>query len=71
MPSSFALLEWHEGDLVFVDPAIMVEPSEQELAEVAALTAFNAGTLLGIAPRIAFMLRTMRGWAATASMAAN
>ena len=59
-PSSFVLMEWPEGSLVFADAAVMVEPSAEELAGIAVLTAFSAGLLLGVEPRGALVASSSR-----------
>jgi len=47
--------------LVFADCAVVVDPSARELAEIAVVTARNAGRLLGVAPRVAMLSFSTKG----------
>lgn len=45
----------HEGILVFADCAVMPEPNEQQLAEIAVITAKTAKAIVGMDPRVAML----------------
>ncbi|MFV0346305.1 MAG: phosphate acetyltransferase [Bacteroidales bacterium] len=45
----------HNGILVFADCAVMPDPTEQQLAEIAVSTADTAHSIMGIEPRIAML----------------
>ncbi|MFV0483699.1 MAG: phosphate acetyltransferase [Bacteroidales bacterium] len=45
----------HNGILVFADCAVMPDPTEQQLAEIAISTAETASSIMGIEPRIAML----------------
>ncbi len=72
IPSSFFImvlpqfLEEKNKILVFADCAVNINPSAQELAEIAVTTGKNAGNILGIEPRIAFLSFSTKGSASHA-----
>ncbi|HEX7583098.1 MAG TPA: phosphate acyltransferase, partial [Prolixibacteraceae bacterium] len=45
----------HDGILVFADCAVMPDPNEQQLAEIAVTTARTAKAIVGMDPRIAML----------------
>ena len=45
----------HEGILVFADCAVMPDPNEQQLAEIAVTTAKTAKAIIGMDPRVAML----------------
>lgn len=45
----------HEGILVFADCAVMPDPNEQQLAEIAVTTARTAKAIVGMDPRVAML----------------
>jgi len=45
----------HEGILVFADCAVMPDPNEQQLAEIAVTTARTAKAIIGMDPRVAML----------------
>jgi len=45
----------HEGILVFADCAVMPDPNEQQLAEIAVTTAKTAKAIVGMDPRVAML----------------
>jgi len=45
----------HEGILVFADCAVMPDPNEQQLAEIAVTTAKTAKSIIGMDPRVAML----------------
>ena len=57
-PSSFFLMTWDgppERVLVYADAAVAVDPTAEELAQIAVVTAENAQKLLGTEPRVAML----------------
>jgi len=51
----------HDGILVFADCAVMPDPNEQELAEIAVTTARTARTIVGMDPRVAMLSFSTKG----------
>lgn len=49
------------GSLVFADPALVVDPSPVELAEIAIAAAANARRVLGVEPRVALLSFSTKG----------
>ncbi len=66
-PSSFFIMVLPEFagqsnyPLIFADCAVNIDPSEQELAEIAVVSAANARTLLGVEPRVALLSFATKG----------
>jgi phosphate acetyltransferase len=66
-PSSFFLMTWDgppERVLVYADAAVAVDPTAEELAQIAVVTAENAQKLLGTEPRVAMLSFSTYGSAA-------
>ena len=67
IPSSFFImvlpqfLEDKNKILIFADCAVNINPSSQELAEIAVTTGRNARDILGLEPRIAFLSFSTKG----------
>ncbi len=51
----------HDGILVFADCAVMPDPNEQQLAEIAITTAKTAKAIVGMEPRVAMLSFSTRG----------
>jgi phosphate acetyltransferase len=51
----------HEGILVFADCAVMPDPNEKQLAEIAITTAKTAKAIVGMDPRIAMLSFSTKG----------
>ena len=63
-PSSFFLMTWEgppERVLVFADAAVAVDPTAEELAQIAVVTAGNARQLLDVEPRVAMLSFSTHG----------
>jgi phosphate acetyltransferase len=54
-PSSFFLMQWPQRELLFADCAVNVQPSAEELADIAVAAAQSALRLLGEPPRVALL----------------
>ena len=66
-PSSFFLMAFEgppEHVLVYADAAVAVDPTAEELAQIAVVTAGNAQQLLGIEPKVAMLSFSTHGSAA-------
>jgi phosphate acetyltransferase len=51
----------HEGILVFADCAVMPDPDERQLAEIAVTTAQTARAIVGLEPRVAMLSFSTKG----------
>lgn len=51
----------HDGILVFADCAVMPDPNERELAEIAVITAKTAKAIVGMEPRVAMLSFSTKG----------
>jgi phosphate acetyltransferase len=60
-PSSFFLMQWPERILIFADCAVNVQPTAEELADIAIATAKTAASILDEPPRIAMLSFSTKG----------
>jgi len=51
----------HEGILVFADCAVLPNPDERQLAEIAVTTALTARSIIGLEPRVAMLSFSTKG----------
>lgn len=62
VPSSFFLMEFDDrSPLIFADCAVNIEPTVEELADIAVTTSANAAVLLGASPRVALLSLSTKG----------